>query len=162
MWTDKIVSRKQLLDEVKKRRRLKDKIVFTNGCFDILHIRHLKVLNYACNLFDYGIVIVGLNSDESIRRLKGKGRPIMSQNERAEILANLECVDLITIFDGDTPLDLIRQIKPDVICKGPDWLPDEVIGGREILANGGRIEIVPASLPNPTTSSIIRKMQRLK
>ena len=102
------------------------KIIFTNGCFDILHRGHLELLKYCRSIGRW--VIVGLNSDESVKRLKGSKRPIISQNDRKAILEELRCVDEVVVFDDDTPHKLIKQIKPDIIVKGGDYKPEDVIG----------------------------------
>lgn len=112
------------------------KIVFTNGCFDIVHKGHVAYLNQAKSLGNY--LIVGMNSDASVKRLKGLSRPINSELDRKFVLENLKAVDEVIIFDEDTPLDLIMQIKPQVLVKGGDWKIDQIVGAKEVLAWGGR------------------------
>ncbi len=115
-------------------------IAFTNGCFDILHYGHVSYLKAAKK--NDRILVVGLNSDDSIRRLKGPDRPIHAQKYRAEVLAALECVDLVTVFHEDTPYNLIAAIKPDVLIKGADWKGKEIVGSDIVKKNGGRVELI--------------------
>jgi D-beta-D-heptose 7-phosphate kinase/D-beta-D-heptose 1-phosphate adenosyltransferase len=129
------------------------KVVFTNGCFDILHVGHVHCLEKAKFFGDR--LVVGLNSDESVRRLKGKNRPVMDQNDRAAILSALECVDLVVIFYEDTPLRLIRALTPAVLVKGGDYRPEDVVGRDVVEESGGRVEIVPV-LPGKSTTGILR------
>jgi D-beta-D-heptose 7-phosphate kinase/D-beta-D-heptose 1-phosphate adenosyltransferase len=139
--TDKIVDRQTAMEILAHWRREKREVVFTNGCFDILHIGHIKLLNAAA---DQGSrLIVGLNSDASVRRLKGDERPIITQTERAALLASIECVDLVVIFEEDTPIKLVQAFKPEVIVKGGDYRPETVVGHEIVEANGGRVVIVP-------------------
>ena len=127
------------------------KIVFTNGCFDLLHYGHVKFLQEARKLGD--ILVVGLNSDDSIRRIKGKGRPIMKENDRAGLLMALKCVDDVIIFKEDTPLGLIKNIMPDVIVKGGDWKKKDVIG-KEFAKE---VVIIPY-LKGYSTTNLIKKI----
>ncbi|MDR2367543.1 MAG: D-glycero-beta-D-manno-heptose 1-phosphate adenylyltransferase [Deltaproteobacteria bacterium] len=113
------------------------KMVFTNGCFDLLHPGHLRYLDQARRLGDY--LFIGLNSDGSIRRLKGPGRPVRGEGERAEMLAGLTMVDGLTIFNEDTPLSLIVTLRPDFLVKGGDWATQDIVGGKEVLAYGGEV-----------------------
>jgi len=122
--------------------RLKNqKIVFTNGCFDILHAGHVHCIQQARALGDY--LVIGLNSDASVRRLKGEGRPLHSSTERASVLAALACVDAVIVFDDDTPARLIEAIRPDLLVKGADYLQDQVVGGEFVERIGGRVVLVP-------------------
>jgi D-beta-D-heptose 7-phosphate kinase/D-beta-D-heptose 1-phosphate adenosyltransferase len=130
-----------LIAEVGRRRQAGQSIVFTNGCFDLLHIGHTRLLRAAAEMGDF--LVVGINSDASVRQLKGAGRPINLQGDRAELLAALECVDAVTVFDTPTPLDLIRAIGPDVLVKGGDYRPDQVVGRAEVEAAGGRLVLIP-------------------
>lgn len=148
-FKDKIVSRGFL---VKERSRESGKIVFTNGCFDILHLGHVEYLATARSLGD--LLIVGLNSDRSVKRLKGEDRPVNPEYARASILAALEFVDYVVLFDEDTPYDLIEAIKPDVLVKGGDYNIDNIVGADLVLANGGKVEIVPL-VEGFSTSKII-------
>jgi rfaE bifunctional protein nucleotidyltransferase chain/domain len=131
-------------------------IVFTNGVFDILHIGHLRYLQHARSLGD--ALVVGLNSDRSVRANKGPGRPITSEAERAEILAALACVDGVVIFDEPTPHALIALLQPDVLVKGADWAEDAIVGRDIVEARGGRVVRVPLE-PGHSTSAIIAKIR---
>jgi len=131
-------------------------VVFTNGVFDLLHPGHVDVLRAARGQGD--ALIVGLNSDASVRRLKGPERPVRSEAERAYVLAALRCVDVVTVFDEDTPLALVRAVLPDVIVKGGDYSEDTVVGAREVRARGGTVVIVPLT-PGQSTTSIIEKLR---
>lgn len=144
------------LKKILKSRRHK-KIVFTNGCFDILHYGHVKYLQEAKSKGD--LLIVGLNSDKSVRRLKGKNRPIMPQRERAKILTALEYVDYCIIFNDDTPLRLIKALEPDILVKGGDWKKKEIVGSDFILARGGKVLTIPY-VKNLSTTNVINKIIR--
>lgn len=135
------------------------RIVFTNGCFDILHSGHVRYLNEAASLGD--VLIVGLNSDSSVKRLKGEGRPINSQEDRAEVIKALRCVDYVVVFDDDTPYELISRIKPDVLVKGGDYKPYEVVGKDIVESNGGSVVIIPFVEGKSTTNIVnhIREKQ---
>ena len=130
-----------LSNEIKNKN---NKIVFTNGCFDILHAGHVSYLKTAKNYGD--ILILGLNSDASVRRLKGESRPINSEKDRALIMSALRFVDYVVIFDEDTPYELIKQIIPNVLVKGGDYKPSEVVGKDIVEENGGRVEIIKFNL----------------
>jgi D-beta-D-heptose 7-phosphate kinase/D-beta-D-heptose 1-phosphate adenosyltransferase len=136
-----------------RRRGLK--VVFTNGCFDLLHGGHIHLLKTAREQGD--VLVVAVNEDDSIRKLKGTGRPIFPLEERIEILSALECVDALISFPDDTPLRLISAIVPDVLVKGGDWKPDEVVGKSEVEAAGGRVVIVPY-LAGHSSSRIIERI----
>ena len=144
--------------EVERRRRLGEKVVFTNGCFDLLHVGHVRLLRQAAALGDF--LVVGLNSDESVRRLKGPSRPLNGEDPRAELLAALECVDAVCVFEEDTPLELIAAIAPDVLVKGGDYRPEEVVGRAEVEAAGGRLVLVPLVEGHSTTSLVRRAAER--
>ena len=131
---------------------VKKKIVFTNGCFDIVHVGHLALLNEAKALGDY--LVVGLNSDDSVKRLKGSERPINSQENRQFFLENIKAVDEVIIFDEDTPLELIKKIKPDVLCKGGDWSPSQIVGGDFVIDNGGEVKSLTFKDGHSTTNII--------
>jgi D-beta-D-heptose 7-phosphate kinase/D-beta-D-heptose 1-phosphate adenosyltransferase len=141
---------------VKDLKKIGKKIVFTNGCFDIIHAGHVEYLQEAAKLGD--ILIIGLNSDSSVKRLKGKNRPINSQIDRAKVLSGLETVSYIVIFKDDTPYKLIDHIKPDVLVKGGDWKPDEIVGADIVLANDGSVQSLSYK-EGHSTSSIINKMK---
>jgi D-beta-D-heptose 7-phosphate kinase/D-beta-D-heptose 1-phosphate adenosyltransferase len=132
------------------------RVVFTNGCFDLLHLGHLACLEAGRLLGD--VLIVGINSDASVRQLKGEGRPVISANERAEILTALECVDAVVIFEDLTPRELIARLLPDVLFKGGDWPSDQIVGRQEVEAAGGRVELVPF-LPGHSTTSLLRRIR---
>lgn len=130
------------------------RIVFTNGVFDILHPGHIRYLQHARALGD--LLIVGLNADESVRRNKGPERPVNSQDERAELLSALACVDGVVIFTEDTPADIIRLVQPDILVKGADWAADEIVGRDTVEARGGRVVRVPVEAGYSTTSIVER------
>jgi rfaE bifunctional protein nucleotidyltransferase chain/domain len=132
------------------------RVVFTNGCFDLLHLGHLWCLEKARSLGD--ALVVGINNDASVRELKGEGRPAIPAAERAEILSALEFVDGVVIFDELTPLRIIASLLPDVLVKGGDWRPDQVVGREEVEAAGGRVEVIPF-LPGHSTTNILRKIR---
>ena len=130
------------------------RVVFTNGCFDVLHPGHVRTLEQARALGE--ALVVGINSDASVRRLKGPGRPLIPERERAEILAAFECVDAVVIFDEATPQVVIARLVPDVLVKGGDWAGDQIVGRTEVEAAGGRVVRIPV-VPGYSTSEILRK-----
>ncbi len=132
------------------------RVVFTNGVFDILHPGHVDVLLAARSHGD--ALIVGLNSDASVRRLKGPTRPVRTAAERAYVLAALEAVDAVVVFDEDTPLQLVRHLRPSTIVKGGDYAPETVVGADDVRADGGNVVIVPLT-PGQSTTSIIEKLR---
>ena len=134
------------------------RVVFTNGVFDVLHPGHLRYLQQARALGD--VLIVGLNSDASVRRNKGPERPINSESDRAEILEALACVDGVAVFDEDTPAEIIRAVQPDILVKGADWAEDAIVGRDTVEARGGRVVRVPIEQGFSTTE-IIRKIRAL-
>lgn len=138
---EKILSREALLIRRREWRASGQRVVFTNGCFDLLHPGHIRTLEGARTLGD--VLVVGLNGDASLRRLKGDGRPLVPEQERAEVLAALASVDAVTIFDEPTPLALIQALLPDLLVKGGDWGPDEIVGRAEVEAAGGRVVALP-------------------
>ena len=131
-------------------------VVFTNGVFDLLHPGHIDVLDGARR--EGAALVVGLNSDASVRRLKGPDRPVRTETERAQVLAALEAVDAVVVFDEDTPFELVRALQPDVIVKGGDYSPDTIVGADVVRARGGRVVVVPLQAGQSTTS-IIEKMR---
>jgi len=137
------------------RNRVNQKLVFTNGCFDIVHRGHVQYLNEAKALGD--ILVIGLNSDESVRRLKGQSRPVVAQDDRAFLLTNLKCVDDVFIFEEDTPLNLIKKIRPDILVKGGDWKKSEIVGSKEVLSWGGSVRSL-SFVPSFSTTDIIEKI----
>jgi len=136
--------------------RANRKVVFTNGCFDLLHPGHLHTLEQARALGD--VLIVGINSDASVRELKGPGRPVIPERERAEILGALECVDAVIIFNEPTPREVIEHLLPDVLVKGGDWAGDQIVGREEVESGGGRVVSIPV-LPGYSTSAILQKIR---
>ncbi len=153
------VRRSQLREQVAAARRAGRRIAFTNGCFDLLHPGHIRSLEEARSLAD--ALIVAINSDRSVREMKGPGRPLVSENERAEVLAALEAVDWVVIFDEPTPQSLIAEILPDVLVKGGDWGPNEIVGREEVEAAGGRVVRIPIE-PGYSTTDIVRRIRRDK
>jgi len=132
-------------------------VVFTNGCFDIIHRGHVELLKEASHFGDY--LFVGLNSDDSVRRLKGEGRPLVPQEDRAILLESLRCVSGVVIFDEDTPLQLLENLRPDILVKGGDYRIDEVVGRDVVEGEGGKVIIVPY-IEGYSTSSLIRSIER--
>lgn len=135
----------------------KQKVVFTNGCFDILHVGHIRYLKEAKALGD--LLVVGLNSDNSVKRLKGQSRPIMSEAERKEMLLALESVDFVLLFSEDSPLSLIQQVKPDVLVKGGDWQIDQIVGAGVVQAYGGEVKSL-SFVDGKSTTNIIEKIKQ--
>ena len=142
---------------VKRLRAAGKTIVFTNGVFDLLHVGHLRYLQQARDLG--GALLIGLNSDRSVRQIKGPERPLTIESERAEVLEALRCVDAVVIFDEPTPGDLIAVIQPDVLVKGADWAENAIVGREIVEARGGRVVRVPLE-PGHSTSGIIAKIRR--
>lgn len=144
--------------QIKWWRLINKKIAFTNGVFDILHEGHIKVLSQAAAFAD--ILIVGINSDASVKRLKGNNRPVNNQQSRALLVASLIMVDAVSIFDEDTPLELIKKIMPDVLIKGGDYNINTIVGAAEVIASGGKVEIIPLE-EGFSTTGIIEKMKQV-
>jgi len=155
---DKIKSLPALLQIVRRLKKQRKRIVFTNGCFDLLHLGHVKYLDRAKSKGD--LLVVAINSDRSVRALKGKERPLVPQSERAQVLAGLASVDYITIFNEPTPLSLIIALGPDILVKGADWKKDNIIGGDAVRRLGGRVETIPVVKGISTTRIIKRIMER--
>jgi D-glycero-beta-D-manno-heptose 1-phosphate adenylyltransferase len=154
---EKIYTKENLLLQLKRWRLLNKKIVFTNGVFDILHEGHIASLGEAAS---YGnILIVGVNTDASVKRLKGESRPVNSQQSRGLLLAALLMTDAVVLFDEDTPYDLITSIMPDVLVKGGDYTIEQIVGAKEVMANGGEVKIAPI-LEGFSTTSIIERMKQ--
>jgi len=139
------------------RSTLPGRLVFTNGVFDLLHPGHIDVLTGARREGDH--LVVGLNADASVRRLKGPERPVRTEAERAYVLAALACVDAVVVFEQDTPLELVRRLQPDVIVKGGDYTSDTIVGADVVRARGGRVVVIPLT-PGQSTTSIIEKLRR--
>jgi D-glycero-beta-D-manno-heptose 1-phosphate adenylyltransferase len=154
----KIFTLPSLLQELARRRLLGKTIVFTNGCFDILHKGHIASLSLAAAEADF--LVVGVNADASVRKLKGEQRPVNDQEARAELLASLLMVDAVVIFEEDTPLQLIKAILPDVLVKGGDYTLDQIVGAKEVIAAGGKVVINPL-VPGFSTTGLIDKIHRL-
>lgn len=154
----KIMSIDALIKERQQLRAEGKRLVFTNGCFDLLHPGHVSYLSRARSLGD--ALIVALNTDRSVRSIKGPGRPILNQQERAEVIAALEAVDYVTIFDDETPRDLIAAVLPDVLVKGGDWSLDEIVGREEVEAAGGRVLSLPY-IEGSSTTDIIERIKKL-
>jgi D-beta-D-heptose 7-phosphate kinase/D-beta-D-heptose 1-phosphate adenosyltransferase len=148
----KIKPLSELLPAIARHRQEGKKIVFTNGCYDLLHVGHVRCFKEAGKLGD--ILVVGLNSDRSVRALKGTPRPIVPEGERAEVLAALECIDYITIFDEDDPRDIIAQVKPDILVKGGDWTVDTIIGRDIVESYGGTVLSLPLTAGVSTTAIV--------
>lgn len=134
------------------------RVVFTNGCFDLLHPGHIQSFEQARALGD--VLIVGVNGDASVRELKGPGRPILPEMERAEILAALECVDAVIIFQEPTPREVVARLLPDVLVKGGDWPADQIVGREEVEAAGGKVVLAPV-VPGYSTTSILQKIREI-
>ncbi len=155
--SDKIVTKEQaskMLADWQKQ----GKVVFTNGCFDILHLGHVDYLEKAQSLGQK--LIVGLNTDASVQRLKGKTRPITDQTSRARVMASLSFVDAVILFDEDTPLELISYLKPDILVKGNDYTVETIVGADVVIQNGGKVETVPL-VNGYSTSNVIEKIKQL-
>ena len=152
---NKVLTLEKLVNGLGKARKFGKKIVFTNGCFDILHVGHVRYLAAAGREGD--LLVVGLNSDASVRIIKGGKRPLVPQDQRAEVLASLICVDYVVVFDAPDPATLIETIAPDVLVKGADWAEENIVGGDFVKSRGGkvvRVSLVPAA----STSGIIAKI----
>ena len=156
--TSRILSLPDAILKFGRAHRGDQRVVFTNGCFDLLHPGHVHTLEASRALGD--ALIVGMNSDASVRELKGEGRPVVSERERAEILAALECVDAVVIFNDLTPRETIAALLPDVLVKGGDWADDQIIGREEVEAAGGRVVSVPV-VPSYSTTAILESIRNL-
>ena len=158
MGEEKIVARETLASLLEEHRRQGRRIVFTNGCFDILHAGHVRYLAQARRLGD--VLVVALNTDRSVVAIKGPDRPVVGQEERAFVVAGLESVDYVTFFDDKTPLSLIEALQPDILVKGGDWKADSVVGGDVVRSRGGDVVILPY-LEGASTTNIIEKIRRV-
>lgn len=152
----KLFNVEELKSQLNRWALIGKKIVFTNGVFDILHQGHIQLLSEAATYAD--ILIVGVNADSSVKRLKGNDRPVNGENSRAIILSALVMVDAVIIFEEDTPLELIKLIKPNVLVKGDDYTVDTIVGAKEVLANKGEVKIIPLK-EGFSTTAIIEKMK---
>ena len=153
--SEKILEREALKETVRSLKEGGNKIVFTNGCFELLHIGHVQYLQAARAEGD--VLVVGMNSDHSVRQIKGPRRPVVPENERAEVLASLACVDFVSLFDEPDPLEIIRSLLPDVLVKGADWAEDAIVGRDIVKAHGGRVVRIPLT-QGASTTSIIEKI----
>jgi rfaE bifunctional protein nucleotidyltransferase chain/domain len=151
-----VLSLEQLILRFGRGKRNGKRVVFTNGCFDLLHPGHIRSLERARGLGD--ALIVGINSDDSVRRLKGEGRPVIPAEERAEILANLDCVDGVVIFEELTPQRVVAELLPDVLVKGGDWPGSQIVGREEVEAAGGKVVLVDV-VPGYSTTEILKKIR---
>ena len=155
---DKIKSKEDLMKILPIRRAQGRRIVFANGCFDLLHVGHIRYLQAAHDMGD--ILVVGLNTDASVQTLsKGNGRPIVPQGQRAEVLAALACVDYVVLFEEPDPGQLIADLQPDVLVKGGDWKLEQIIGRESVEARGGIVRTVPL-IPDVSTTSLVEKIRK--
>ncbi len=152
----KIMGREELAETLQAFRREGKTLVFTNGCFDILHVGHVRYLKAAKAEGD--ILVVGLNSDRSVREIKGPTRPIVSEDDRAEVVASLDCVDFVTLFDEPDPLVTIQMLRPDVLVKGADWAEGAIVGSDVVKGSGGRVVRIPLT-KGASTSGIVEKIR---
>ena len=153
----KLLSRAAAARAVRAAQRAGERVVFTNGCFDLLHVGHVRSLEQARSLGDR--LVVAVNSDTSVRRLKGASRPLVPERQRAEVLGALACVDWVVIFREDTPLAAIRALRPDVLAKGGDWSLDTIVGRREVEGWGGRVARL-RQVPRVRTTAIVERARR--
>ncbi|SDM00309.1 D-glycero-beta-D-manno-heptose 1-phosphate adenylyltransferase [Siphonobacter aquaeclarae] len=153
----KIKSRTEALDEITSWKARGEKVVFTNGCFDIVHMGHVDYLEKARNLGDR--LVLGLNTDASVSRLKGPLRPVVNESARARLMAALSFVDTVILFDEDTPKELIEAVKPDILVKGDDYSVETIVGSDFVLANGGEVKTVPL-VQGFSTTSLIEKIKK--
>ena len=152
---EKILGWKALREEVERHRCRGEKIAFTNGCFDILHVGHVRYLAEARKMGD--LLIVAVNSDASVRAIKGERRPLVPQQERAEVVASLAAVDYVTLFDETTPLTLIEYLRPDCLIKGGDWPEEAVVGRKAVRSWGGTVALIPM-VEGASTTNIVEKI----
>jgi D-beta-D-heptose 7-phosphate kinase/D-beta-D-heptose 1-phosphate adenosyltransferase len=155
----KIYNSSELSEAVQKWRADEKVIVFTNGCFDIIHRGHVEYLSKAKSLGD--ILILGLNSDKSVKMLKGEDRPFVPEKDRAFILSQLLAIDAVSVFDEETPLNMIKRVLPDVLVKGGDYTPDTIVGKDEVELNGGTVVAIPL-IQGKSTSGLIEKIRKSK
>jgi rfaE bifunctional protein nucleotidyltransferase chain/domain len=155
---DKIVSFSQIKILSQQYKNEGKTIVFTNGCFDLLHAGHVKYLNDAANFGD--ILILGLNSDQSVRKIKGEKRPVIQQNQRSQVMAALECIDHVVLFDEPDPGKLIHTICPHILVKGADWAEKDIIGADVVIKHGGQVQRITLE-PDISTTKIIERIGRL-
>ena len=156
MTTTKIKTQKELAGIISSKKKEGLLIGFTNGCFDVLHVGHIRYLEQAKRECD--ILVIGVNSDDSVKKLKGNARPVNPEGARLEVLASLEQVDLLTLFGEETPAELIGSLTPDILFKGGDWDEDSVAGGKHVREHGGKVRIIPY-VEGYSTTDIIKKMK---
>ncbi len=155
---NKIVTKEHLREQLREIRREQKTIVFTNGCFDILHVGHVRYLREAKKLGD--VLVLALNSDASVRTIKGEKRPLVPEEERADIMAALACIDYVVIFSEPTPQGLIEYLQPDILVKGGDWTEDAIAGADFVKAAGGRVVTIPLTVGKSTTN-IVEKIRQV-
>ena len=153
---EKVLDRDTLKEKVDSLRKKGSRVVFTNGCFDLIHIGHVRLLHKAREKGD--CLVVAVNSDSSVRQIKEPGRPVTPEDQRAEVVAAFGCVDWVTIFDEPDPLDLIRLLKPDVLVKGTDWSEEEIVGAPEVREAGGQVLRIRLE-PGISTSALIKRIR---
>ena len=153
-----LTSRTEIREICVKLRQQGKTIVFTNGCFDIIHAGHVTYLENAKVLGD--VLVVGLNTDDSVRRLKGSGRPVNNEQDRALVLDSLRFVDYVTLFNEDTPYELIQEIKPDILVKGGDYTPETIVGADIVMQYGGKVVVIPL-VKGKSTSGLIEKLKKI-
>ncbi|MFH1552107.1 MAG: D-glycero-beta-D-manno-heptose 1-phosphate adenylyltransferase [Candidatus Omnitrophota bacterium] len=158
MIKDKIKTQADLADIVKKKKSSGKTIGFTNGCFDILHLGHIRYLAEAKKECDF--LVIGVNSDASVRSIKGTERPINAQEARMEVLAALGCVDFLTLFEEDTPEKLIKELTPDILFKGGDWNEEDIVGADHVKSRGGRARVIPY-LEGYSTTDLIKRLREV-
>lgn len=156
--SDKIKTLEELETQLTADRRQGKKIVFTNGCFDLLHVGHIRYLQQARRMGD--LLVVAVNDDDSVRRLKGPSRPVQPERDRGEVLAGLECVDYVIFFGQDTPLALIECLKPDVLVKGADWPIEQIVGRERVEGSGGRVATI-SYVEGVSTSALIERICKI-
>ena len=152
---EKVIDRNTLKEKVDSLRKAGKRVVFTNGCFDLIHLGHIRLLEKAKEKGD--CLVVAVNSDSSVRQIKEPGRPVMPEGQRAEVVAALGCVDWVTIFAEPDPLVLIRLLKPNVLVKGTDWSEEEIVGAPEVREAGGQVIRIPL-VPGSSTSVIVERI----
>ena len=158
MTAEKIKAPTELAAALEKEKASGKTIGFTNGCFDILHLGHIRYLEEAGK--DCDILVVGLNSDRSVKSIKGDSRPVNNEKARAEVLAALDCVDFITLFDEDTPENLIKALTPNILFKGGDWKEEDIMGSDHVKSNGGKVQVIPY-IEGYSTTEIIQKIKEM-
>jgi D-glycero-beta-D-manno-heptose 1-phosphate adenylyltransferase len=155
---EKVLSRSDVVPALTARRTQGQRVVFTNGCFDLMHVGHTRYLQAARDLGD--LLVVGVNTDRSVHSLKkGSDRPIVPERQRAEVLAALACVDYVVLFDEPDPGRLITEIQPDILVKGGDWTPDTIIGRETVEARGGLVTTIPL-VPGVSTTALVEKIRK--